>query len=180
MKTRKAPQRLVSEMQMLRIRVAAAESELKVTREQAREAKRRRKEAKRNAQVARKRFKQSKAELSELREALSGAEARLFRAGGRTLARKTARAKRMAHAPSRAVKTVRTAQRLRSTPAPTATNRKPARTVIKPKGVRTRPRNTDRQSDTVTVTTPETGAPNTFQTTHAESPATPSATTRPL
>ncbi len=91
MNTRKAPPQLVSEMQMLRIRVAAAESKLKVMREQARETKRRRKEAKRIAQSARKRFKQSKADVSELREALAAVEARLFRAGGRALARQATR-----------------------------------------------------------------------------------------
>jgi hypothetical protein len=96
MNARKAPQRLVNEVQLFRIRVAAAESKLKELWEQAREAKRRRKEAKRIAQAARKRFKRSKTELSELREALAKAEAKLFQAGGRALARRKARAKRIA------------------------------------------------------------------------------------
>ena len=44
------PKKLVGEVQMFRIRIATAESKLKVLREQARQAKRRRKEAKRIAQ----------------------------------------------------------------------------------------------------------------------------------
>ncbi len=101
MNARNAPQRLVNVVQLFRIRVAAAEARLKVMREQAREAKRRRKEAKRIAQSARRRFKQAKADLSELREALAGVEAKLFQAGGRALARKVRRTKRSKPAPVR-------------------------------------------------------------------------------
>ena len=91
MYNRNASQRLIGEVQMFRIRVAASESKLKVLREEARLAKRRRKAAKRLAQQARKQFKRSKAEVAELRQALANAEAKLFRAGGRELARKLAK-----------------------------------------------------------------------------------------
>ena len=82
------PRSLVSEVQLFRIRVATAESRVKVLREQARQARRRRKEAKRIAQQARKRFKRSKSDLAELKEALAKAETKLFRAGERALVRK--------------------------------------------------------------------------------------------
>ena len=90
---RMAPQRLASEVQLWRIRVATGESKLKVLREEARQAKRRRKEAKRIAQRARKQFKRSKADLVELRQALAEAEVKLFKAGGRALARRMAKPK---------------------------------------------------------------------------------------
>jgi hypothetical protein len=93
MKTRKAPARLLSEVQLFRIRVATAESKVKVLREEARQAKRRRKAAKRLAQLARKQFKRSKADLAQLRQALAEAEMKLFKAGGRVLARKMAKPK---------------------------------------------------------------------------------------
>ena len=92
MHNRNGSQRLVGEVQVFRIRVATAESKLKLLRDQARQARRRRKEAKRFAQRARKQFKRSKAELAELQEALAKAEVKLFQAGGRALARKTAKA----------------------------------------------------------------------------------------
>jgi hypothetical protein len=91
MQNKNGPQRLIGEVRMFRIRVATSESKLKVLREQARLAKRRRKAAKRLAQQARKQFKRSKAEVAELRQALANAEAKLFRAGGRALARKMAK-----------------------------------------------------------------------------------------
>jgi len=84
-------QRLMGEVRMLRIRVATSEAKLKVFREQARLAKRRRKAAKRLAQQARKQSKRSKAEVVELRRALANAEAKLFRAGRRALARQLAK-----------------------------------------------------------------------------------------
>src|SRR5262245_34638795 len=93
MKTRKASGRLLSEVQLFRIRVATAESKVKVLREEARQAKRRRKAAKRLAQLARKQFKRSKADLAQLRQALAEAEMKLFKAGGRVLARKMAKPK---------------------------------------------------------------------------------------
>ena len=91
MLNKNAAQRLMGALRMLRIRVAMSESKLKALREQARLTKRRRKEAKRVAQKARKQFKRSKAEVAELRQALANAEAKLFRAGGRALARKMAK-----------------------------------------------------------------------------------------
>src|SRR5262245_61877593 len=94
MNKRKAPQRLLSEVQLFRIRVATAESKVTVLREEARQAKRRRKAAKRLAQLARKQFKRSKADLAELRQALAEAEMKLFKAGRRVLARKMAKPKR--------------------------------------------------------------------------------------
>jgi len=87
------PKKLVGEVQVFRIRVATAESKLKLLRDQARQAKRRRKEAKRSAQRARKQFKRSKAELAGLQEALAKAEVKLFQAGGRALARKLEKAR---------------------------------------------------------------------------------------
>ena len=83
--------RLIGEVQLLRIRVATAESRLKMLREEAHEAKRRRKEAKRLAQRARKQFKRGQAEAAEFRQSLAEAETRLFKAGGRALARKMAK-----------------------------------------------------------------------------------------
>jgi len=93
MHTSSIPRRLINEVKLYRLRVAAAESKLKVLREQARQAKRRRKEAKRLAEYARKQFKQSKAGVAELTEALAKAEARLFQAGGRALSREIAKAR---------------------------------------------------------------------------------------
>ena len=96
MNTKDDPKKLVGEVQMLRIRVATAESEVKVLRDQARQAKRRRKEAKRMAQRARKQFKRFKSELADLQQTLANAEVKLFQAGGRALARKTAKARLVA------------------------------------------------------------------------------------
>src|SRR5262245_3259198 len=85
------PRRLIGEVQLFRIRVATAESKLKLLREAARVARRRRKEAKRIAQRARKQFKRGKADVAELKRALVRAETKLFEAGGRELARKLAK-----------------------------------------------------------------------------------------
>jgi hypothetical protein len=128
--------KLVSEVQMLRIRVAAAESKLKVMREQVREAKRCRKDAKRIAQSARKRFKQSKADLSELRKALASAEAKLFHAGGHALAGKPSQAKRTGQTRARKLVTAKAEPPSRRS---TASGRQPGRTVAKrkPSGNRT-------------------------------------------
>lgn len=93
MHNKNGSQRLVGEVQMFRIRVAAAESKVELLRDQARQARRRRKEAKRAAQRARKQFKRFKADLAELQECLARAEAKLFQAGGRALTRKLAKAR---------------------------------------------------------------------------------------
>jgi hypothetical protein len=98
------PKKLVGEVQMFRIRVATAESKLKMLRDQARQARRRRKEAKRIAQRARKQFKRFKADLTELQEALVKAEVKLFQAGGRALARKTVKARVVAKRSARLLK----------------------------------------------------------------------------
>ena len=74
-------QTLQSEVQLLRIRVAAAEAESKVLHERARQAARRRKEIKRIARQAKKQFKRAGAEVLELRQALAKAEARLLKIG---------------------------------------------------------------------------------------------------
>ena len=121
--TKNRPQRLISEVQLIRIRVATAESELKVLQERARQAKRRRKEAKQIARNARKQVKRSKAELAELREALGKAEARLFKAGGRVLAREIARPRSAAKGNSRPSK--------KSGPTPRRRSKKPAVTQSK-------------------------------------------------
>jgi len=130
MKSRKAPQQLLSEVQMFRVRVASADSKVKMMREQAREAKRRRKEAKRNAQLVRRRFKQSKADLSELREALAKAETKLYQAGGRALARKKSQARRAMQTHVRKSKIAKPARPTRRSPA---LSRKSVRTVAKRK-----------------------------------------------
>lgn len=95
MHRKNGPNKVVGEVQMLRLRVAAAESKLSMLRDQAREAKRRRKEAKRLAQRARTLFKRGKAHVAELRQSLAKAEVKLFQAGGRALARKMAGARRV-------------------------------------------------------------------------------------
>lgn len=137
---------------MLRIRVAAAESKLKVLREQAREAKRRRKEAKRKVQSARKRFKQSKADLSELREALAAAEAKLFKAGQRALTRRMRFAKRKAPNRTQRAKPATATHRRRS-PAPAwGADRKSARAVTHRKPARRRTLKTAKPVTTVIAT----------------------------
>ncbi|HWN95379.1 MAG TPA: hypothetical protein VNT99_10135 [Methylomirabilota bacterium] len=93
MNSKDDPKKLVGEVQVFRIRIAAAESKLKILRQQARQAKRRRKAAKLVAQRARKQFKRFKAGLAELQQALAEAEVKLFQAGGRALARKMAKSK---------------------------------------------------------------------------------------
>jgi hypothetical protein len=102
---------LVGEVQMFRIRIATAESKVKLLRDQNRQAKRRRKEAKRMAQRARKQFKRFKAELADLRQALAKAEVKLFQAGGRALARKTAKARLVAKRGTRLSKKSKTVAR---------------------------------------------------------------------
>ena len=103
------PKKLVGEVLMLRIRVATAESKVKLLGEQNRQAKRRRKEAKQLAQRARKQFKRFKAGLADLQQSLAEAEVKLFQAGGRALARKMAKAKAVASrgaSPAKESKTV--------------------------------------------------------------------------
>ncbi len=95
---------MVGEVQVFRIRVATAESKLKLLREHYGQARQRRKEAKRLAQRARKQFKRFKANLAELKQALAKAELKLFRAGGRALARKTAKARLVAKHDARPLK----------------------------------------------------------------------------
>ena len=138
MQNKNGPPRLIGEVQMFRIRVATAESKLKVLREQARQAKRRRKEAKRIAQRARKQFKRSKADLAGLKQALAKAEAKLFQAGGRALARKAAKDRRAAGAVVRATKKAKA--RVRKSPAPSAVTRSTKRAIRKSPSVkRTQP-----------------------------------------
>ena len=91
MKTNRGAQRLIGEVELFRLRIATAKSELKVLRQHARLARRRRKEAKRIAQKVRRQFKRSKAELAALEQVLAKAETRLIKAGGRALARKVAK-----------------------------------------------------------------------------------------
>ena len=111
MHTSSIPRRLINEVKLYRLRVAAAESKMKIFREQARQAKRRRKEAKRIAEYARKQFKQSKAGVAELTEALAKAEARLFQAGGRALSREIAKDRPIRKKNVRPATTVRFAAR---------------------------------------------------------------------
>src|SRR5580765_6245574 len=126
MNTKDDPKELIGEVQMLRIRVATAESEVKVLRDQALQAKRRRKEAKRMAQRARKQFKRFKSELTELQQTLAKAEAKLFQAGGRALARKTAKARLVAKRDTRLSKESKTVAR-KPRPALPRKSREPGR-----------------------------------------------------
>jgi predicted nucleic acid-binding Zn-ribbon protein len=94
MHNKTGPHKLVGEVQLLRIRIATVQPKLGELREQVRQARRRRKEAKRVAQRVRKQFKRCKAEVAELTQALAKAEARLFKAGGRALAKRLHLSKR--------------------------------------------------------------------------------------
>jgi len=124
------PKKLVGEVQMFRIRVAAAESKLKLLRDQARQARRRRKEAKRAAQRARKQFKRFKADLDGLQQALAKAEAKLFQAGGRALARKLAKARPVTKRGARPSKKSKAAIR-KPRPASPGASRAPGRVARK-------------------------------------------------
>ena len=155
MQNKNRPLRLVGEVQMFRLRVANAESELKALREQARQTKRRRKEAKQIAQRARKEWKRFKAELAELRQALAKAEKKLFQAGGRALARKAAKERRTARAGARATNKAKT--RIRKTPAPSVASRSPKRPSRKqPVVKRTQPVATEAAKAGVLATQPAT------------------------
>lgn len=123
MHNKNGSQRLVGEVQMFRLRVATAESKLKLLREQYLLAKRRRKEAKRLAQRARKTFKRFKNDLGELKQTLAKTEARLFQAGRRALARKTAKAKPAAKRGISPAKKAKSAARPASPPATRITKR---------------------------------------------------------
>jgi len=131
MKTKDDPKRLIGEVQILRIRVATAESEVKVLRDQALQAKRRRKEAKRMAQRAKKQYKRFKTELTELQQTLANAETKLFQAGGRALARKAAKARLVAKRGNRLSNESKTVAR-KPRPAQPAKSREPGRTKMPP------------------------------------------------
>ena len=126
MNTKSDPKKLVGEVQMYRIRVATAESKLKLLRDQARQAKRRRKEAKRTAQRARKQFKRFKSELADLRQAMAKAEVKLFQAGGRTLARNMKKARPISKRGTRPSKKSKTIAR-KPQPASLRKSREPGR-----------------------------------------------------
>ena len=81
------------EIELLRMRVASAESLLEETLEQANLAKRRRKLAKLLAKRARRGAKQAKANLAKARKTLAAAEAKLADSGARVAIRKPARAR---------------------------------------------------------------------------------------
>ena len=82
---------MTGEVELFRIRVAAAESKLKLFREKWRQAKRHRKEAKRLARSARKQFKQAKSDLAQICQALAVAEEKFFNAGERAQQRRMAK-----------------------------------------------------------------------------------------
>ena len=86
------PNKLTSEMQLARIRLAKAESQLKSAKEQARLAKRRRKEAKEAARRAKKQARLAKDEVAEAKLVMAEAEEKLAQAG-RSAARARARKK---------------------------------------------------------------------------------------
>ena len=115
---------------MFRIRIATAESKLKVLREQARQARRRRKVAKRTAQQARRQFKRFKTDLTELKQSLAKAEAKLVRAGGRALARKLAKARPVVSRAARSPKKPKAAVR-KTTPSAPRTTRRPKKVIRK-------------------------------------------------
>jgi hypothetical protein len=93
--------KLSGEIELLRMRVAAAESLLKKAREQASRAKRRRKLAKLLAKRARKHAKRAKANLAGARAALARAEvALIIDSNRRTAKRRIRRAKRVARSVS--------------------------------------------------------------------------------
>ena len=131
MNTRDDPKELIGEVQILRIRVATAESEVKVLRDQALQAKRRRKEAKRMAQRAKKQYKRFKTELTELQQTLANAETKLFQAGGRALARKAAKARLVAKRGNRLSNESMTVAR-KPRPALPPKSREPGRTKMPP------------------------------------------------
>ncbi len=85
--------KLISQMQLLRMRVSAAEATWKEAKEQASHAKRRRKLARLLAKRAKKDAKTAKANLDELREALARAEAQSVPKRQRVAARKISKAK---------------------------------------------------------------------------------------
>jgi hypothetical protein len=146
MNTKDDPKKLIGEVQILRIRVATAESEVKVLRDQALQAKRRRKEAKRMAQRARKQFKRFKSELAELQQTLAKAEAKLFQAGGRALARKTAKARLVAKRGSRLSIESKTVAR-KPRPALPRKSREPGRVTRKKPPITTSQVVTDSRAD---------------------------------
>jgi hypothetical protein len=86
-------QKLAGEVQMARIRLARAESELKSSEEEWRLARRRRKEAKQAARRAKRNFKHAKAGVAEAHQFLAETRTKLFKAGEHlsTAARKTRR-----------------------------------------------------------------------------------------
>ena len=101
LKGQRSPRRhslkLQGEIELLRMRVAAAESLLEKAREHASRAKRRRKLAKLLAKRARKDAKQAKANLADARADLARAEAALIIDNNlRTTRRRTRRTKRVA------------------------------------------------------------------------------------
>jgi septal ring factor EnvC (AmiA/AmiB activator) len=91
--------KLTGEIQLARIRLARAESQLKTAKEQARLAKRRRKEAKEAARRAKKQARLAKHELAEAKLVLGEAEKKLALArqtAARAKARKKGAAKKAA------------------------------------------------------------------------------------
>jgi chromosome segregation ATPase len=85
--------KLISQIELLRMRVAAAEAAWKETKEQASQAKRRRKLARLMARRAKKDAKSAKSNLDEMREALARAEAQSALARRRAVSRKIRKAK---------------------------------------------------------------------------------------
>ena len=84
-----ASQELAGEIQLARLRVAKAESQLKSAKQQARLARSRRKEARQAARRAKKQAKLAKQEFAEARLALAEAEAKLVRSRKRTVRSRT-------------------------------------------------------------------------------------------
>jgi len=114
-----APDKLTGEIQLARIRLARAESQLKSAKEQARLAKRRRKEAKQAARRAKKQARLAKRGLAEAKLALAEIEGKLARAN-----RTTVKAEARKNAAARAAAKLQKKQPSRSpaSPAPKSVN----------------------------------------------------------
>jgi hypothetical protein len=129
-------QRLVSEIQLARLRLAKAESGLDSARQQARLAKRRRKEAKQAARHARKQVKEAKAELRNAKQVLLAAEEKLV------LARKRAAlSRRQAKAPQVAKATIAASKRRKKAAPPRRSRLAMSAVTPAPAGVEKRPPN---------------------------------------
>jgi len=120
--------KLVSLVHLARIRLTKAEGQLTTAKEMARVAKRRRKEAKQAARRTKKQAKLARQEVTDAKLALANAEAKLFQAGGRALARKASQARQATQTRARTSVTAEAARPSHRSPAAA---RRSERTVVK-------------------------------------------------